>query len=126
MNERQLQELALLRTRFPDLEFLEEGMWVRIPSYPIPGDLWNTISTAVAFQIPPSDAQEPYGFYVPKELALRSGAPIQNHTDGSTPFDGLWAKFSWNVTWQPAANINSGTTILDFAMSFAGRFRQGA
>ena len=126
MNERQLQELALLRTRFPDLEFLEDGLWVRIPSYPVPGELWNMTGIPVVFQIPPSDAQEPYGFYVPKALALKDGAGIQNQTDAATPFEGQWVKFSWNVTWQPAAEINEGTTMLDFVVSFAGRLRAGA
>lgn len=126
MNERQVEELALLRTRFPVIDVIEDGAWVRIGDYPIPGGLWNMTSAPVAFQIPPSVAQEPYAFYVPKGLVLADGSVIQNHTAATTPFEGEWAKFSWNVTWQPAAELTSGTTMLHFVTSFAGRLRQGA
>jgi hypothetical protein len=126
MNERQAQELGLLRTRYLDLEFLEDGLWVRIVRYPVPGDLWAMGEVQVVCQIPDSVAQAPYGFYVPRTLALKSGATIQSYTDGTTPFEGEWGKFSWQITWQPAADIHSGTNMLDFVTSFAARFREGA
>jgi hypothetical protein len=116
----------LLRTRYPYLEFAEDGWWVRIPTYPVPGSLWNRAVTPVAFQIPPSPAQEPYGFYVPKEFVLKSGGTVQRYSDGSTPFPGAWGKFSWNITWRPAEDLATGTTMLDFVASFAGRLLEGA
>jgi Prokaryotic E2 family E len=126
MNERQAQELGLLRTRYLDLEFLEDGLWVRIARYPVPGDLWTMGEIEVVCQIPDSVAQAPYGFYVPRALALKNGATIQSYADGTTPFEGEWGKFSWQTTWQPAADIHSGTNMLDFVTSFAARLREGA
>jgi len=126
MTPRQAEEIDLLRTRFPDLEIVEEGAWVRLPCYGVPGTEWTRRDTPVVFQVPATVAQEPYGFYVPNDLALKDGTTIQNFTDGETPFSGRWGKFSWNITWQPAADIRGGTTMLDFAMSFARRLAEGA
>lgn len=126
MTGRAEAELALLRARYPDLETIEDGQWVRIPGYPVPGSLWTNRRAAVAFQIPPTVAQEPYGFYVPRVLRLRTGEAIGSWTaEAATPFAGEWAKFSWNITWQPAAEIMAGTTMLDFVGSFADRLREG-
>lgn len=79
MQERVDQEIALLRSRFPELEYQQEGQWVRIPSYPLP-EGWNGDSTEIAFQIPASyPAGAPYGIYVPAGLeAVR--APLDPMT----------------------------------------------
>ncbi len=99
---------------------------MRIGGYRVPGDLWTVDKIDVACQIPESVGQAPYGFYVHPRLALRSGATIQNYIDGATPFDGDWGKFSWQITWQPGAEIQAGSTMLDFVTSFAARLREGA
>jgi hypothetical protein len=126
VNDRHRQELTLLRTRYPDLELVEDGLWARIRQYPVPSDLWNVDEIDVAFQIPESVGQAPYAFYVHPPLALKSGATIKNYTSGATPFDGEWGKFSWQITWQPAEEIHAGTTMLNFVSSFAERLREGS
>ena len=56
--ERLGQELALLRSAYPDLEYrlVEEAHWVRIPAYPVP-EGWvageePVAAVEIAFQIP--------------------------------------------------------------------------
>ena len=126
MSERASRELALLRTRYPDLEFLEAGQWVRIPSYPTGADIWTVATVDTALQIPESVGIRPYGFYVRPRLVLKSGGTIQNYTEATTPFGGEWGKFSWEIDWRPADDIHAGTNLLDFVVSFAARLRQGA
>ena len=36
MHERIEAELAVIRQRFPDVEYVGEGCWFRVPSYPLP------------------------------------------------------------------------------------------
>lgn len=64
MTERVHEELELLRAAHPDLEYRQEGgaYWVRIPSYPVP-EGWSLGEVEVAFQIPSSPGQAPYGFW---------------------------------------------------------------
>lgn len=123
------QELALLRRYFPDLEYRVEGQWVRLPRYPIPGNLWNCGEPEVCFQIPPGHpGQQPYGFYTPAGLELKSGAAVQNRTHSAEPpFPGNWVKFSWTLPqWRPTADLQSGSNLYNFAASFRARFEEGA
>ena len=70
MEERIAQELELLRKHWPDLEYVEEGRWVRLPRYSLPKG-WNRSETDVAFQILPGyPGTPPYGFYVPVGLTF--------------------------------------------------------
>lgn len=126
MNERATQELALVRTRYPGLDFLEAGQWVRIPRYPAPAGIWTIAEVDAAFQIPDSVGIRPYAFYVRPRLVLRTGDPVHNYTETTTPFGGEWGKFSWEIEWRPADDLHTGTNILDFVVSFAARLRQGA
>jgi len=129
MNPRIEQELALLKRYFSDLEYREEGQWVRLPRYPVPGEIWNRGETEVCFQIPPGHpAQPPYGFFVPRDLQLKSGAVVQNRADSTEPpFTGSWAKFSWSLPdWRPTADLQSGSNLFNFAASFRARFEEGA
>ncbi len=52
MQQRMNDELDLLKTRYPDVEYRPDGQWARIPSYPLPPG-WNFTETQLAFQIPP-------------------------------------------------------------------------
>ena len=128
MQERIEQEFALLRQRYPGLEYREEGRWVRIPAYSLsPG--WNRPATDVAFQIPVGyPGAPPYGIWAPEGL-LFQGQPPDNCTcaDPGPPFGGSWTRFSWQPegTWQPAAEITAGSNLLNWVIGFAERFRQG-
>lgn len=129
MEDRIQQELTLLRSRFPKLEYQEEGRWIRIPNYPLP-EGWNLPTTDVAFQIPVGyPGTPPYGIYVPAGLTF-SGASPDNYKEPAPtqpPFGGTWGIFSWapEGPWRATADIVSGSNLLNLGMGFADRFRQG-
>jgi len=132
-SERLEQELALLRTAYPDLEYhlAEEAHWVRIPAYPVPAG-WAYQGTAIseaeiAFQIPTQAGQAPYAFYVRPAFSLAAGGTPSNYTaTATTPWGGDFAQFSWspNEPWIPKAEIRAGANMLNFARSFAERLRE--
>ena len=131
MTDRIKQELALLRKHYPNLEYREEGRWVRIPSYPLPAG-WNGARTDVAFQIKVEHpAAPPYGIYVPAGLRYNNSVP-SNYTENvspAPPFGGSWGIFSWypeDGQWRPTADLMTGSNLLNWARSFANRFREGA
>lgn len=130
MRERIEQELALLRQRYPDLEYREDGRWVRVPSYRLPAG-WNRASTDVAFQIPTGfPGTPPYGIYVPAGLTFNS-AGLANYTEPAAsqpPFGGTWGLFSWTTLdgqWRATADLIDGYTLLNWVTGFADRFREG-
>ena len=129
MNERCRKELELLRQLWPELEFLEDGLWVRIPVYEVPGDLWNEKTIEVAFQIPSGlPGQQPYAFHVRPMITLKSGGAVSNFTSNTTTgFGSGWATFSWQLDpWSPTDDIVTGTNMVNFVLSFADRLREGA
>jgi hypothetical protein len=130
MEHRVDQELALLRERYPDLEYFPQGRWVVIPNYPL-SEGWNRSATSVAFQIPVAHpGTPPYGFYVPAGL-LFGGQRPQNYTEPSSsqPLPGgSWGIFSWSPIggeWRPAVDVRKGSNLLRWAASFAMRFGEG-
>ena len=130
MTERIDQELELLRSVFPNLEYSREGHWVRLPQYRMPSDCgWHTTEVAVAFQFPAAyPGQKPYGFHVSPVPVLANGGTVQNATGSAEPpWAGPWLKFSWDVPeWMPAEEVRLGSNILDFTLTFVERLRQGA
>ena len=52
MNERMAQELRLLRTRFPNLDYRDDGQWVLLPGWRVPTTLWDHKHIDICFQIP--------------------------------------------------------------------------
>lgn len=130
MQERITQELALLRQRYPSLEYKEEGRWVRIPSYPLP-EGWNLTPTDVAFQIPVGyPGTPPYGLYTPIGLLFKGERP-NNYTEpapNQPPFLGTWGVFSWmpdDGQWRATTDLLMGSNLLNWVTGFADRFRQG-
>lgn len=130
MRERIEQELALLRGRWPDLEYRPEGHWVRIPAYRLPPG-WNRTTTDVAFQIPVGyPGAPPYGFYTPAGLAWNGGG-LLNYVDPAPtqpPFGGTWGVFSWQPAeneWRPTADPAAGSNLLNWVVGFGVRFREG-
>jgi hypothetical protein len=130
MRERIEQEIALLRTRYPDLVYREEGGWVLLPSYPVsPG--WNRTASPVAFQILPGFPGTPsYSFYVPTGIE-HGGTRPNNYVDpapNQPPFaGGPWGVFSWSHTedWRPTADPRTGCNLLNWVIGFAQRFLEG-
>ncbi len=129
MEERIAKELALLRKRYPDLEYRQDGQWVRIPSYPLT-EGWNRPETPVAFQMKVGyPGTPPYGIYVPTGLSYRGQRP-NNYTEPASPpppFEGSWGIFSWSDAgqWRPTADLVTGSNLLNWVRTFADRFREG-
>lgn len=131
MEERIKKELELLLQRYPDLEYKEEGQWIRIPSYPLP-EGWNRSSTDVAFQIPVAGypGVPPYGIYTPTGLLFKQTKP-DNYTEPAPtqlPFPGTWGIFSWRPDdgqWRATADLMTGSNLLNWVTGFADRFREG-
>jgi hypothetical protein len=130
LQERINEELTLIRWRFPDADYHEDGQWVRIPSYTLSGG-WNRSSTEVAFQIPVGyPGTPPYGIYVPVGLQL-NGAKPNNYTEPAEnhpPFPGTWGVFSWRPLdehWRATSDLRKGPNLLNWVMGFADRFTEG-
>lgn len=125
------EEMALIRRYFPLAQFVTEGQWVLIPSYPLLHGGWNRTSSDVAFQIPRGHpGTPPYGFSVPAGI-LFNGARPNNYVEPAQnvpPFPGPWGTFSWSPDgeWRPTASLQSGPNLLNYARGFADRFREGA
>jgi hypothetical protein len=125
MSERIAAELALLRQRFPGLEYVEDGHWVRLERYPVPAG-WSADLVEAAFQIPPEAAIVPYAFCVRPGLTLASGAVPGNYQfPVTTPFGGDWGRFSWSpLAWQPQSEPAAGDNMTHFVRSFADRLAE--
>jgi hypothetical protein len=128
MSSRIESELALLRTHYPNLVYLEAGHWVQIPAYRLPAGIWLRTEVDVCFQIPAGiPGEAPYGFYVPHLLLANGGSPNNYAYPATTPFGTDWGKFSWTLEpWSPNADVTSGSNMLNFARSFYERFKEGA
>lgn len=130
--ERLEQELELLRSGYPDLEYrLVDGMhWVRIPSFAVP-DGWfagdePVARVEIAFQIPQA-GQAPYAFRTRPVITLTGGGTPSNYTAPvSTPWGNDFAQFSWSPLeqWVPKTDIGAGANILNFARSFSERLKE--
>ena len=124
MNERVEAEVALVRSKYPELEFRDADGWARLPAYPIPAG-WGVESAEVAFQFPEGlPAQKPYAFWVRPPLFVPGGSWASNSTAASTPFGDGWQQFSWDVDWIPGAEPELGTNMLDWVRSFARRLAE--
>lgn len=126
------QELALLRTRFLDVEYVAAGHWVRVKNYRVLPDSWSSGVIDVAFQIPVGyPGTQPYGIYVPSGMRYLGNMPLnyQEPAANQPPFGGAWGIFSWapgDGQWRPTANVAAGTNLLNFVLGFNDRFREGA
>ena len=125
-------ELELLQGRWPFLEYVQAGGWVRIPQYPIPTEPlgWNREQTDVAFQILDAHpGKPPYGLCVPTGIRFNGKVPLnyREPAPNRPPFAGDWGIFSWTVEdWRPHADVRAGSNLLNWVIGFADRFREGA
>jgi hypothetical protein len=129
MTERVAEELGLLERRFPALEFVEPGLWCRIPDYIVPGEHFKESQVDVAFQIPANiPGQEPYGLWVKPGLTPSAeGAVITNYTyPAATGFGNGWGQFSWAPDgWHPGPSAATGDNMITWVSTFAHRFLEG-
>ena len=127
VSERIEQELALLRTVYPDLEWRPDTFWVRVPAYPVPSGPWVQPVVEVACRIPPTVGEQPYAFFLRPGLTAADGRELTNYNyPSSTCFGDDWGQFSWAPeVWTPHVEITRGSNMLNFVRSFADRLREG-
>jgi len=120
------EELLLIRSEYPDLEYREEDFWARIPEYSVP-EAWGRACVQIAFQVPRDVfGQQPYGFWVSPPLVVPGGGQPAN-TSGpvATGFGEGWQQFSWAPDgWQLGPDPRSGSNLLDSVRSFARRLAE--
>ena len=130
MQERINQEIELIKTRFPDIEYLPDGQWIHIPRYPLPSG-WDPSPTQLAISIPVEyPGGPPYGIYVPSGMRF-SGQPPNNYNDQAPmqpPFGGAWGVFSWTTqdgVWHATTDLTKGSNLLNWVLGFQRRFEEG-
>jgi len=131
MCDRIKEEIILIRKYYPNLEHDNERRWVIIHDYLLPKDMhWNKNAIDVCFFIPNGyPGTNPYGFYVPSDLRYGDQPPNNYNPspDNKPPFSGNWSLISWMPAdkWNPAAEIQKGSNLLNFVRSFYSRFKDG-
>ncbi len=129
MSGRTEEELALLRSVYPALEWYPDSRWVRIPSYLLPPGVWRLREAELAVQLPEQlPGQQPYGFWMRPRLELADGRTPGNYTyPAEIPLGEDWGQFSWSPSsWTPHAQIAAGSNMLNFVRSIGDRLREGA
>jgi hypothetical protein len=131
LEDRLAIELALIRRFYSGAEWHANGGggWVRLPSYTLPAGIWSAASRDVCFEVRPGyPGEAPYGFYVCGGLRAGDARPNNYEEPASTPFPGLWAKFSWSHdgAWAPRSDVISGSNLAGYIRSFRDRLLEGA
>lgn len=129
MQERLRQEIDYLLIYYPQLQHTDSGIWILIPTYPIP-DGWNSGTIDVAFKVQDGfPGGKPYGFFTPADITFKGKPPnnFQPNTSNQPPFDGKWGFFSWSPAgpWIPKEDIKSGSNLVNWVHSFRQRFEDG-
>lgn len=129
LTERMSEELLLLRTRYPEAEFREDGQWVRVPRLSAPPGIWSAAEYDICFQLRPGYPDvSPYGMNVSPRARGASGEVPGSYSDDASPpppFPGEWGKFSVEPTsWMASADVALGSNILDYIEAFRGRLAQ--
>ena len=126
MQDRIIQEIALLKEKFPNLQHGENYDWVMVPDFPL-CDGYNRKSTKLLFLIHntyPHTA--PDCFYVEIGLRLINGNMPSNYNEEmNVPVGGNWGYFSWHPEiWQPTDQIEEGDNLLSFVKVVNLRLRE--
>jgi hypothetical protein len=118
------EQLALLRTQWPDLTYVEADHWVLLPGWSFPTG-WSMQTADIACRIPQAANVPPYAFYVNVAVPTYNGETPDNVAPSdAVPFEGSWSAFSWapDGPW-PAAGGTSN--MLHFVRSFNDRLNEG-
>jgi hypothetical protein len=126
MSQRFDEEVALVRSAYPDLEVKPDG-WARIPAYPCPEEIWGLTAVEVAFSFPAGlPGQPPYAFLVRPGLTRPGGVDNYSYPVTVPGFGEGWGQFSWSPEdWRPGPDVKRHSNMLDFVRSFAERLAQG-
>ena len=116
-----------LKGHFKNIQQMQN--WYLIPDYPLLKG-WGQKTVNIAFRVLPGyPGTPPYGFFVPLGLRFEGAFP-GNYQEGiadTPPFEGQWGMFSWSPQeWKSSDNVASGFNLLNFALSFAMRLKEGA
>lgn len=135
MDSRQLrldEDHKLLLRVFANI--VREGDWFLLPDDVRARRLgWTPDPFPVAFHAQPKHpGQVPYGIYVPSNAQVGGRAPknFQPVASNRPPFPGQWGVLSWTadapgVPWVPKTPIEAGANLLNYALTFEERFREG-
>ena len=131
LEERIKEELEILKSVFPDVEYSPDGHWFLIPEYPfMPKDpVWSPDPMPIAFY--PRDGypgQKPYGIYVPSDVTVEGEKPnnFKESPNVEPPFEGEWGQLSWQPEqWNPGSNAREGANLNALALTLKERFREG-
>lgn len=125
------EELRLLRNRFPDAAYYEDGRWVRIPAFDLPGG-WSVKQCDLVFQIRDGYPLTcPYGFFIPSGLTFNGVPPSNNAQDPAQQqpphFGSRWAFFSGEPEpWSPGKDAPTGSNLVTWVTSILHRLQEGA
>ncbi len=126
------EEHKLLLSVFPRI--VREGDWFLLPDDVRARRLgWIPDPFSVAFHAQPEHpGQMPYGIYVPSNAQVGGNTPnnFQPAANNRPPFPGQWGILSWSpdrpgLPWVPKTPITEGANLLNFALTFEERFREG-
>lgn len=131
MVDRIWEEITLIKKYYNNLEHDESRRWIIIHDYFLPKNMqWNKNVIDVCFIIPNGyPGTSPYGIYVSSDLRYDEEVPnnINPNLKDKPPFPGNWVLLSWTPTdrWNPNAEIQKGSNMLNFVRSFYDRFKSG-
>jgi hypothetical protein len=126
MLERLMQEVALLKNKYPGLIHGQNYDWVMIPDFILP-EGYDRKSTKLMFLIPSTYPYTgPDCFYVDVGLRLANGNMPSNYNEEmQVPVGGQWGYFSWHPeVWGPADDIQKGDNLLTFIKVVNVRLRE--
>lgn len=119
------EQVALLRTQWPDLIYVEADHWVLIPGWNLP-EGWSVRRADIAFRIPANPHVAPYAFYLNNQGPTYKGETPDNvSASDAVPFPGQWTAFSWAPVGPWSAAGGGVSNMLNFVRSFADRLAEG-
>ena len=123
------EEHKLLLVVFPDI--LHSRDWFCISDDARARRLgWGPNPFPVAFHAQPGHpGQAAYGIYIPSDATVNGAAPknFQAVASNVPPFPGRWGVLSWTheSPWVARTSVHESTNLLNFALGFGVRFKQG-
>jgi hypothetical protein len=126
LQERAVQEIAVLKEKYPNLEHGGNYDWVMIPDFPLPNG-YNRKNTKLLFLIPLTYPHvAPDCFYVEVGLRLVNGNFPSNYNEHmNVPVGGSWGYFSWHPEiWRPVDDYHKADNLVSFIKAVNLRLRE--